>query len=497
MRIQQAYVGCKSFQKAFLAKFHLRVYNNPHQPAVFFGVYRNQWSRLLAHKSLGVVVWAGSDAMNLPDTFIKSLKARPNLRHIAISNFIAKDLEKYGLPYTMVPITPHVFAGYKAEKLGSKVYVYLPDSDIKQRNFYGGDVVDKIRKEMPDLKFVFTKPGEFDKRSIMQLYKDCFMGLRLTPHDGMSNTVVELGLMGRRVVWNGEAPNAIPYSNYQDVIQAIRTEREKIGTKDTVLAKAVQKFIEVGEDWLECAAGTFVEKVPEEKSQYVSVIINTVNEKPEILLAAINSYLNQQKVKVQVILSTIEGDPSLVLGKKLGLTLSISPQKGIYEQLNYALQYVYGDWVTYASGNDLACPLKLYDETAMCLKEKKLICYSDYMRISANMEPLQTFHSPEYMVRRHLQGNFVNDCAMIHRSLLTKFGPFDLKWGNHAYWDFWLRVYEGMGNVFCHNRKVEWFYRMEDTSQHIQRRKDPEKIKINNDLRVKLLDYHKRLLKIP
>jgi len=229
--------------------------------------------------------------------------------------------------------------------------------------------------------------------------------------------------------------------------------------------------------------------------EFVSVIMNTVGEDPDVLRTAIKSYLKQNNTHVQLIISTIEDDPSIPIADEYRLAISASPEKGIYEQLNHALQYIKGDWFCYASGNDVASPDKLFDETRLCIENKKLICYSDFKIVNEKWETIGSRHFHEYDIGRHLQGNFVNDCAMIHRSVIDRFAPFDLRWGNHAYWDFWLRVYKALGNVFVYNRRAEWFYRVDGRNQHIQRKSDPEKKRANKELAEKLLAYHKKLIR--
>ena len=507
-RIRQGHVGCKTFSAAFMQKFGITAYKDPKAPAVFFGVYKKHVQRVLDHLGPAVLVWAGSDILNADKFFISRLKKRHNYTHIAISNFISADLKKLGIPHRCLPITPFEYAGLEPCPMGKKIYVYLPDTTTRQREFYGGKFLDALRKKMPNQEFLVTVPKKHKQEALYQLYKDCFLGLRLTPHDGMSNTVIELGLMGRKVVWNGEAPNAVHYNTLDEVVQIIQEERKHIRKTDEALAKEVRKFITLSDDWLKVpySVNTInpvdrtigngnVLPVKSAQDEYVTVIMNTVGEDPEVLRTAIKSYLNQNNVQVQLIISTIAGDPSLLLADELRLDVSVSPNKGIYEQLNYALQYVEGDWFCYASGNDLASPDKLQDETRLCIENKKLICYSDFKIVNEKWEPTGSRHFHEYDISRHLQGNFVSDCALIHRSIIDRFAPFDLRWGNHAYWDFWLRVYKALGDVFIYNRRAEWFYRVDGRNQHVQRKSDPVKKQANKDLMEKMLAYHRKSIR--
>ena len=82
------------------------------------------------------------------------------------------------------------------------------------------------------------------------MYRRCFIGMRLTEHDGLAHTVTELGLMGRRCVWNGGSPNAIPYKNVDDVVVAIEAERECLPDPEMV-AEEMRAYLDIGTDWLD------------------------------------------------------------------------------------------------------------------------------------------------------------------------------------------------------------------------------------------------------
>lgn len=219
-----------------------------------------------------------------------------------------------------------------------------------------------------------------------------------------------------------------------------------------------------------------------------TVIINTVNEVPERLEAAFNNYLYQTlDVGIHYILSTVEGDPSIEYNKKFGFEVVTSP-KGIYSQLNNAVKHVETDWWCYASGNDIAELNKIRSEIDLCKKLNKKVCYSDYTKVSPTGERT-VVKFPEYNFQKHLKGNFVNDCSMIHKSLL-KHTPFQFeKWGNLSHWDFWLRIYKAEGNVFCHNPNPAWDYIQHENSQHILR--TPEQEKQMQLLRNKLYHEHR------
>jgi len=225
----------------------------------------------------------------------------------------------------------------------------------------------------------------------------------------------------------------------------------------------------------------------------VSVIINTVNEKPEILKRAIESYVNQ-KVNTQIIISTIEGDPSL---KIEGVEFAVMSKKdhpgkspkGSFMQLNNALPLIKGDWFCFASGNDHAEPKKLLLEILTCKLQRKEICYSAFYSIENDIKTVKSFH--KYDFSQHLKGNFVSDCALISRAIVEKYLPFKIELKNYAYWDLWLRVFEGEGDVFAYNPTPTWNYIQNADDMHNIRKRSPEQIAEAKADREYMLSFHK------
>ena len=89
----------------------------------------------------------------------------------------------------------------------------------------------------------------------MELYKKCFIGLRFTSHDGLSNTVCEMGAMGRKMINNGDTPNCIPYdlNNIDKIVDDINQEYERSRGdlfRASVISNQVNEFLNIGDDFL-------------------------------------------------------------------------------------------------------------------------------------------------------------------------------------------------------------------------------------------------------
>jgi len=259
MRIEQIFCqGYTGFKEAAIKKYGFRDITDPHKPIFFLGCNSHvQVTQAMMYANLSglvVIYWAGTDALTLVnsgrmwhDMFLNN----PNVKHIAASWWIAEDLDKVGLPYYRLPILFHDNSDIKPLPLGDSIYTY----NIHWPTYDGYGMYPKI-KEVTDYKFIEArcKPGEgkdftFNREELLKVYESCFLGLRLTGHDGLSETVCELGLMGRRVIHNGDTPNCIHYTDLASVIDAIGNEYRNPCDPEEV-SKAMREYLDINNDWL-------------------------------------------------------------------------------------------------------------------------------------------------------------------------------------------------------------------------------------------------------
>lgn len=250
MRIKQCFCGARSFMPHFLKKYNLRDYDNTKEPSIFFGLYPRQREIIKKHKAPAVIIWTGSDALyfHTYPIILNLVKDRPNTYFVAISNFIEDDMRKFGLKFKSIPITPHTYENIKPEPLGNSVYMYTAPTKTE---FYGEPYFFKVKALMPEIKFHLCTLTTYTREELIEIYKDCFIGLRLIKHDGLSNTVIEMGMMGRRVIWNGGSPNALKWlENPQAIANTIRREKERQKNKYESVAKSVMEYMTQPTDWL-------------------------------------------------------------------------------------------------------------------------------------------------------------------------------------------------------------------------------------------------------
>ena len=246
MRIKQGRVS-PTIGFPFLETYGLEEYKSLSDPTIFFGCYNppTDFSIIMNHIALGVVVWCGTDAQIINPGKLRAIASKKNIKHVAMGSFVEADLQKAGiecvkLPLTNAPINPNPIP------LGEAVYTYAPTF---RYNYYGGQIIDRLKKET-DYEIIVTSPKQYTKDELFELYARSFIGLRLTLHDGLAHTAMELALLGRRVVYNDDIPGAIPWIDYNSVLRAIEAESKNIGKTNYVLAHETASFLTISEDWL-------------------------------------------------------------------------------------------------------------------------------------------------------------------------------------------------------------------------------------------------------
>jgi glycosyltransferase involved in cell wall biosynthesis len=237
----------KNFKRNVFKKYKVTDYNSIYEPTVFFGLYDNMdYESYKNHLGPKIIVWCGTDALNVikKNNWHNTLKSAFN---VSMSSFIKNSLDSVGIPNVIIPVTPTTGITNPKTK-GENIFWYY-NSEGK-RKFYGGDIVDTIKK-LTNYNIIETPLGRYNETQIQKIYESCFLGLRLTEHDGLSNTVVELGLLGRKCIHNGDSPNSIKYdkNNIKKIIELIDFEYKNRNTVDYELAKKVCDYLKEGEDF--------------------------------------------------------------------------------------------------------------------------------------------------------------------------------------------------------------------------------------------------------
>lgn len=251
MRVQQGYIR-KSMDRTFpmfMRRFGLKPEMDSRKPMVVFGCYTESDVRLIeAHKAPVLMVWMGSDFALSGD---RKLWERDNIYHVAIGRWMERDLQERGLSYKRVNLIGSPLVDVlKPEPLGDAIYTYLP---TKRRDYYGGSLVDEVCKRLSgEMEFIIHTGLIVPQDQMPDVYRRCFAGLRLVEHDGGSETVIEMGLMGRFSIHNGDTPCSLIWENVDDIVDSLRAlyiEREE--TEIVRLSADVRAHIQMTDEWLD------------------------------------------------------------------------------------------------------------------------------------------------------------------------------------------------------------------------------------------------------
>jgi len=252
-RIDQVYVSesVESFRKELKEKYQLKNFYDLTKPVFIFGMHRKEdFNFALGHKPHKIIFWCGSDAMteNLENQELtpNDIYQIKNVTHLAGSKFVSDDLTKHGIKHLFVPVTT-ASLGLPICPRGNDIYFYYSDEDSK--DFYGMNYLQEI-KSRTKLNIIIAKNDTYTHNQLIDVYKKCFIGVRLTSHDGVPTTGCELGLMGRRIIHNGNQPNCLNYENIDDVVKLINNEYKHRHEDNTDIAKEMRKFLDVGDSWL-------------------------------------------------------------------------------------------------------------------------------------------------------------------------------------------------------------------------------------------------------
>ena len=91
--------------------------------------------------------------------------------------------------------------------------------------FYGYNIFMAIKQKLS--YEIIIGDGKIPYEKMSETYAQCFVGLRLVPHDGLGSTVQELGLMGIKCVHNGNSPSALNYEKLMILLNILKMKQKQ------------------------------------------------------------------------------------------------------------------------------------------------------------------------------------------------------------------------------------------------------------------------------
>lgn len=161
-----------------------------------------------------------------------------------MSSYIGDDLKAHDISHTILPITPSTI-NIDPQPRGEAIYCY----GLRTPAFYNIELAKEVSR-ITGHQLILAQHDTFSQSELIQAYKDSFIGLRLTPHDGLPNTVLELGMMGRRSIYNGNIPHSIKWKGLNDICESVEKEYQNREQPNAHISKDIKKYLDISEDWL-------------------------------------------------------------------------------------------------------------------------------------------------------------------------------------------------------------------------------------------------------
>jgi hypothetical protein len=226
----------EGLENGLIEKYGLMPYLDWTDECVFFGMYREKDFNkiILQHPSRSAIVWFGSDALNLPTEWIDYVKQTTN---ISVSKQVQATLKEKGIDSIYRPINAVIPNQFPNVTNGDNLFWYYGNAP----EFYGLNLIDEIEQRL-SIPIVRVGYNELNKTELINVYKQCFLNLRLTPHDGCPNTNIEMGLMGRKSIYNGDLPCSINWDSIDSICETIETEYQNRKNDNTIISEQFINF---------------------------------------------------------------------------------------------------------------------------------------------------------------------------------------------------------------------------------------------------------------
>ena len=263
MRIEQVHISPASHQHfvdEFLDRWKLRPYDNPNEPALFWGLYPD-WDEIHNkekdtshdidvfnnHNGLKVLLCGGVEyRLNVFDKI-------QDYKLICVDDWECRVADSMGLEYTNLRIPYFDFDFYYPTPLGDKIYSHIPLREMNgewgerfEKMFHYERLINLFGEDM----FCFPKEWVTPQECIPHMNQS-FVNIK--PHEIRGATTSwKLGCMGRNTLayHSSGAPNHIQYHTDDELKRFVDIESKKIGTTQEIVSSRVWDYFHQSDDWL-------------------------------------------------------------------------------------------------------------------------------------------------------------------------------------------------------------------------------------------------------
>ena len=223
------------FKDRFKDFYKLKEYEDENINTVYFGVYSTtDINNIKNMKNTKYIIFGGTDVDLILDN--KELKKLfdeiDNKIILYISENINDRLKYYGyndaIKFNLDLTDKNIFK--KPESLGDSIFIY--NGFFKGlEHLYGKNTYEEIIKRNPNFNYIFSNNLNVKNEEMYNIYKKCFIGLRLTTNDGNANMVKEMECMEIPVIHN-HSDYGLKWKNVEDVENLIFENNNKQNIKN-------------------------------------------------------------------------------------------------------------------------------------------------------------------------------------------------------------------------------------------------------------------------
>jgi len=219
-------------------------------PCLFFGVYSNRELNIIKkHKGVKFIMFGGSDCDNrlshrngmnvlIHLTSLLCSLEKSKFKYISISKNIHERLGEANISSSLFTLDLVNYKLFKpVKKLGKSIYIY--DGCSKHpRNIliYSTPLIKKIKSKLPQFNYIHSSDNWVNYEKTSEIYKKCFIGIRLTLQDGNANTVQEFKAMNIPIVHN-LSEYGLKWNTIDDILKHIEYCNENYKNKEYIKDK--------------------------------------------------------------------------------------------------------------------------------------------------------------------------------------------------------------------------------------------------------------------
>jgi hypothetical protein len=191
---------------------------------LFFGMYSiRDIYKLKSHNGYKFLIWGGTDCnWNYRNRVLnfEIINKIPDLYHIAISKDIQMRLHLKNIEsifFDMNLVDKKIFKPVLIK--GGSIFIYNGYTKGNE-SIYGEKTYKEVVKRLPEFNFIYSNELNLPYEKMPEIYAKCFIGLRLTGHDGNANMVQEMKEMNIPVVHN-QSDYGLKWGSIDDIIRYI------------------------------------------------------------------------------------------------------------------------------------------------------------------------------------------------------------------------------------------------------------------------------------